>query len=133
MQCIPHRDPFLLVDCVTDLVAFDFIKAFRLIPKQDPIFQGHFPGNPVWPGVLVSEGLAQCGAVLGFLSVDYNPTTCMLTEISEARFRRPVLPGDRLDYFLKHMKCRGNFFWFEGEARVGDHIVSTVKLSALLR
>jgi len=131
--CIPHRYPFLLIDRVTAFKVGESITAYKNISYGDPIFQGHFPNNPVVPGVLIVEGIAQAAAVLGHLSSERGLSTCMLTEISETRFRKPVIPGDTLVYQIKCVKFRSPFYWFEAEAIVEDQPVASVKFSAVMK
>jgi 3-hydroxyacyl-[acyl-carrier-protein] dehydratase len=128
-ECIPHRYPFLLIDRVHSWSSFDFIKASKCISVSDPILQGHFPGNPIVPGVVLVEAMAQASATLGRLS-DRESTTVLLTEISGARFKRQVVPGDRLDIEVKVLKKRKPFYWFEGTATVDGDFVTSVKFSA---
>lgn len=131
-KCIPHRYPFLLVDRVTDYKPGEFIVAYKNISGTDPVLQGHFPGNPLMPGVLMVEGMAQASAVLGKLTHPETSDTCLLMEIGETRFRRMVVPGDCLEYHVRVVKKRQHFFWFEAEAKVGDEIAATAKFSAKL-
>lgn len=131
-KCIPHRYPFLLIDRVDDYAAGEFILASRCISGGDPILQGHFPGNPVVPGVVIVEGMAQASAVLGKITRGEDCETCLLTEITKTRFRRQVVPGDKLDYYVKVTKMRSPFFWFEGQARVGDELAASASFSAKL-
>lgn len=131
-KCIPHRYPFLLVDRVNEYKKGEFISASKNITGGEPILQGHFPGNPIVPGVIMIEGMAQASAILGKLTKESDTDTCLLMEINETRFRRKVVPGDVLTYEVKVVKRRKDFFWFEGVARVGDEIASTAKFSAKL-
>ena len=131
-RAIPHRYPFLFIDRVQDAKAYDFIKATRNITISDPALQGHFPGNPIVPGVVIVEGAAQAAAVLGRISKG-TLTDCLFTEITEARFRKPVVPGDVLKYDIKLTKHRGPFFWFDATMSVDDAEVATVKFSALMK
>jgi len=132
-KCIPHRFPFLLVDRVIAFAPNEFIKAIRNVSFSDPILQGHFPKNPVYPGVHIIEGLAQSAAVFGHLSTEGGCSTCLLTEVSEARFRKPVVPGDTLRYECHSVKRRSPFFWFESKAFVDNQLVATVNFSALMK
>ena len=131
-RCIPHRFPFLLIDRVIELRKGDMIKAIKNVTITEPFLQGHFPGNPVMPGVLIFEALAQAGAVLGKVTSDGRYESCLLTEISESRFRRVVSPGDTLVLLVKIARTRGPFYWFEAEALVENEAVATGKFSAKL-
>ncbi|MEY4632061.1 MAG: 3-hydroxyacyl-ACP dehydratase FabZ [Pseudomonadota bacterium] len=132
-RCIPHRFPFLLVDRVVEIVPGERILAFRNISLSEPALQGHFPGNPVLPGVFIIEGLAQTAAIYGHFAAGGVARQCLLTDVSEARFRKPVRPGDRLMYEVKLVRQRGHFLWFEGVAHVDGEQVSTAKFSAMMR
>lgn len=131
-KAIPHRYPFLFVDRVLEAKSFDYILAIRNITISDPALQGHFPGNPILPGVVIIEGAAQAAAVLGSISKG-SLEQCLFTEISEARFRRPVVPGDVLKYNIKLTKHRGLFVWFDAKMTVDDVEVASLKFSALMK
>jgi 3-hydroxyacyl-[acyl-carrier-protein] dehydratase len=129
-KAIPHRYPFLLVDRVINLISGESILAIKNISASDPVLQGHFPNHPVFPGVMTVEGLAQAAGILSFVSIDRPVTSMLLTEVQNARFRRQIIPGDTLIYDVKVKKSRGKFFWFSGQARVGDEIAVECELSA---
>ena len=129
---LPHRYPFLLIDRVHDYRANDFIRASRAVSNSDPILQGHFPGNPLMPGVLMVEAMAQASAILGKISKGDDCDTCLLTEVSESRFRRMVVPGDVLELDVKLVKNRKDFFWFHGEAKVNGEMAAMAKFTAKL-
>ena len=131
--CIPHRYPFLLIDRVIALTPNESVVALKSISGSDPILQGHFPGNPVYPGVLLVEGMAQTSAVLGLYSSGKPFDHVLLTEIEKVRFRQKVEPGVVLRYEVKLEKRRGHFFWFTGEAKVNDELVAHVTFSALMK
>jgi 3-hydroxyacyl-[acyl-carrier-protein] dehydratase len=131
-QCIPHRYPFLFIDKVVDYKAGQSIKALKLASNSDPILQGHFPGNPVLPGVVIIEAMAQASAVLGKLTLAKETTTCLLMEVSQARFRRVVTSGDVLELNIQVAKQRGDFFWFSGEASVDGEVAAQAQFSAKL-
>ena len=97
MKRIPHRYPFLLVDCVTELVPGNSAKGYKNITINEPFFQGHFPGYPVMPGVLILEALAQLGAVAVLDSEENRGKLALFTGIDKVRFRRQVVPGDKLE------------------------------------
>ncbi|MBC61778.1 MAG: 3-hydroxyacyl-[acyl-carrier-protein] dehydratase FabZ [Zetaproteobacteria bacterium] len=131
-KVLPHRYPFLLVDKVLEMDLHSHIHAVKNVTISDPVFQGHFPGNPVLPGVIIIEGLAQASAILGRLSFGGDGSSILLTEISQARFRRKVIPGDTLNYQVKIIKQRKEFFWFEGSAKVSGEVAAFVKFSAYM-
>ncbi len=129
-RCIPHRYPFLLIDRVYAYSVGEFIHAAKAISISDPILQGHFPGDPVVPGVVIVEGMAQASAVLGRLTAQTEDSACLLMEIQRTRFRRKVIPGDILEFFVRIIKSRGSFLWFEGEAKVGGDLAASCQFSA---
>ncbi len=131
-QCIPHRYPMLLIDCVTELELNKRIVALKNVSSTDPILQGHFPGNPIFPGVLLVEAMAQASGVLGFLSVDGDIKDFLLTEISESRFKKKVIPGDVVEFRIMAEKSRGKFYWFSGSASTKDGVCAMAKFSAYL-
>ena len=131
-EMIPHRYPFLLIDKVLDYSPMEFIHGVKAVSALDPYLQGHFPGNPVMPGVLMVEALAQASAILGRVSKGDECNTCLLTEVSESRFRRMVVPGDQLDLKVTLVKSRKDFFWFEGEASVAGDVAAIAKFTAKL-
>ena len=133
MEAIPHRYPFLLIDRVIEAIPLEKVVALKNVSSTEPALQGHFPGNPVFPGVMLIEGLAQASAVLGHLSYENGLKECLLTEIKEARFRKPVVPGDVVRYEVTVTKRRLPFFWFDATAYVGDEVVATTKISALMK
>ncbi len=132
-RAIPHRYPFILLDRVLDLEPYTSIVAVKNISASDPILQGHFPEFPVYPGVLIVEGLAQAAAVLGYYSFETDVREVLLTEVNNCRFRMKVVPGDQLVLKVKILKKRLPFFWYEGIAEVDSKIVAKVELSAMLK
>jgi 3-hydroxyacyl-[acyl-carrier-protein] dehydratase len=140
IDLLPHRPPLLLVDRVLTFdvedVAAMAIEATKCVSSLDPVFAGHFPGNPVFPGVYIVEGLAQASALMCFTYFRRKgmafEAKCLLTSIDEARFRKPVVPGDVLHYHVKYERSRGHFAWFHGVAKVDGEVVAEAKFSALL-
>ncbi len=131
-KCIPHRYPFLLIDRIIDLVPNETVIATRNVSISDPMLQGHFPGNPVVPGVLIVEAMAQACGVLGYMSLG-SLETCLLTEVSKARFKRKVIPGDVMTFKVTVVKQRAPFYWFKGECTVDGEFASSVDLSAFIK
>lgn len=129
-KCIPHRYPFLLVDRVSLIDPGKKIVARKAITITDGVFQGHFPDNPVYPGVLLIEGLAQTAAVLGNFTLPNGLKACLLTEVGKTRFRKPVVPGDLLEYEVNVTRMRPPFHWFEGIAKVDGEVAAIVSFSA---
>ena len=129
-KCIPHRDPFLLVDEVVSCEPGKVVVAKRKINKSNPVFEGHFPGNPIYPGVLQVEGLAQTSGILVALTPGKEFSSCVFTDISKFRFKRPVSPENILEYYVTLEKSRGLFFWFVGTAKVNGEVVCEGNFSA---
>lgn len=129
---LPHRYPFLLVDRIVDYKPLEYIDALKMISGLDPYLQGHFPEMPIVPGVIILEALAQASGILGRLSFPERGNSCLLTELGETRFRRQVVPGDRLDLHVKYVKQRKDFFWFNGVAKVDGDLVASALFTAKL-
>ena len=130
---IPHPYPFLFVDRVLSIEKGLSILATKNISASDLILQGHFPQCPVFPGVLIIEGLAQSSGILGSYSNEDNHRETLLTEVTHTRFKRKVEIGDVLQYEVTLLKRREPFFWFKGVATVESHIVATCEFSAYLK
>lgn len=132
-KCIPHRYPFLLIDRITEIAPDKYVKALKNVSMTDPHLQGHFPGDPVFPGVLIVEGVAQAAAVFGVVCSENKVTSFLLVEISASRFRRPVIPGDTMVYDVKLAKQRGLFYWFDAVVTVEGQTAAEVSFSARLQ
>jgi 3-hydroxyacyl-[acyl-carrier-protein] dehydratase len=121
LDFLPHRYPFLLVDRVTRIDVGKSIDGYKNVSANEPFFNGHFPGNPVMPGVLIIEAIAQLAGVLAFLTLGHRPSDgyiYYLAGTDRTRFRRLVVPGDRLDMHAKLLTARHGTMKFECEARV---------------
>lgn len=129
-SAIPHRYPFLLVDRIVEVEKDQSIVGLKNISMSDPNLQGHFPGNPIYPGVLIIEGLAQAAALLGYASKGGKLETCLLTGVRNSKFKKPVIPGDVLEFHVQTKKVKRTFFWFEGIAKVNGEVVAEAELSA---
>ncbi len=136
-EILPHRYPFLLVDKVTSMTEGEDIIAYKNISISEPVFQGHFPGHPIYPGVMILEGMAQAGGILAFKSAGYTKEEMQekvmyFMSIDGAKFRVPVKPGDRLEYRIKVLKNRKNLVVLGGEAYVDDTLVAQAELKAMI-
>ena len=121
---LPHRYPFLLIDRVVELEPLKRIVALKNVTMNEPFFQGHFPGAPVMPGVLIIEAMAQAGAVLLFREVPDRENKLMyFAAIEEARFRKPVIPGDQLRLEVSVLKYRKGYGKLEAKAYVDGNVV----------
>ncbi len=133
-KIIPHRYPFLLVDRVTEVKGYESIKGYKNITFNEGLFQGHFPQRSVFPGVLIIEAMAQLGAVLIMRRFPQEDRLAFFAGIDKARFKRPVIPGDRLDLEVTVTRDRGNFVVMEGKAYVdGVFAASAILSSAIAR
>ncbi|MBF0486965.1 MAG: 3-hydroxyacyl-ACP dehydratase FabZ [Nitrospirae bacterium] len=131
LKTLPHRYPFLMVDKVIELVPGESAVGIKNVTINEPFFQGHFPGNPVMPGVLIVEALAQVSGVLAFKSgVEGN--TVYFMSIEKAKFRKPVLPGDCLQLIIKTIQKRGKVWRFSGRATVDDNTVAEAEFTAMI-
>jgi beta-hydroxyacyl-ACP dehydratase FabZ len=133
MDRIPHRYPFLLVDRIVELVPQQRVVAIKNVTINEPFFQGHFPGAPVMPGVLIIEALAQAGAVLLLSDIpDRASKLVYFTGIDEARFRRPVVPGDQVRLTMEVLKLRARTCKMRGTAEVDGELVAEAEIMSAL-
>ena len=134
MKLLPHRYPFLMVDRMYDMKGDESCVGVKNVTINEPFFQGHFPQFPVMPGVLIIEGLAQTAGALAVASVgeDYKAELVYFMGIDNAKFRKPVLPGDQLHYHVKKIRNRGRVWRFFGEAKVNGQTVAEAEISAML-
>lgn len=139
LSILPHRFPFLLIDRVEELSIGESIKAYKNVTYNEQIFQGHFPGHPIYPGVMIIEGLAQAGGVLAFKSmekdgVDLSDKVVYFMSIDNAKFRNPVRPGDKLEYRISVIKHRGRIWVLKGEAYInyGAKLAAQAELQAMI-
>lgn len=134
-QMLPHRYPFLLVDRITNIKKGEYVEGYLNISITNSVFNGHFPGHPIYPGVLIIEGMAQTGAILPFTIEDkkkLKDKVVYFMSIDKAKFRKPVLPGDKLVYKISTIKHRGKIWHLRGEAYVDDELVSEAELKAMI-
>jgi 3-hydroxyacyl-[acyl-carrier-protein] dehydratase len=134
LAALPHRYPFLMVDRIIEMQGDERGIGIKNVTANEPHFLGHFPGNPVMPGVLVLEGMAQTA---GTLCIRARPgqgkagIVYFLT-IDKAKFRKPVVPGDTIEYHVQRIARRRNMWWFRGEAKVRGEIVAEAELGAMI-
>jgi 3-hydroxyacyl-[acyl-carrier-protein] dehydratase len=133
LQLLPHRYPFLMVDRIVDIRGDEYGVGIKNVTANEPHFTGHFPGRPVMPGVLIIEGMAQtAGAIASAVqSLDQPPTVLFLT-IDKAKFRKPVLPGDTLEYRVTRKARKRMMYWFRGEAYVRGELVAEAEVGAMI-
>jgi 3-hydroxyacyl-[acyl-carrier-protein] dehydratase len=131
IESLPHRYPLLLVDRVLDYKAFDYLVAIKNVTVNEPCFQGHFPGNPIMPGVLILEALAQAGGLLSNLSRTPKEGHAFLyffASIDNVKFKSMVTPGDQLKLHVTVTNQRRDFWKIHGEAYVGDRLACSADL-----
>jgi 3-hydroxyacyl-[acyl-carrier-protein] dehydratase len=137
-KILPHRYPFLLIDRVTDLVEGETLIGYKNVSISEPVFEGHFPGHPIYPGVMILEGMAQAGGILAFKSMgdlteeEVKSKVVYFMSIDKAKFRNPVRPGDKLEYRVSVIKHKGNIWVLDGKAYVDDKLVSEAELKAMI-
>jgi len=134
MQILPHRYPFLLVDRIESLKEGEEIVGIKNVSINEPFFVGHFPGNPIMPGVLIIEAMAQVGGVLAFHSSpkEWAGSLVHFMGIDKVRFRKPVVPGDQLRLKLTTIRQKQKVFKMRGEAYVDDTLVAEAELMAVI-
>jgi 3-hydroxyacyl-[acyl-carrier-protein] dehydratase len=132
LKMLPHRYPFLMVDRIIDIRGDEFGIGIKNVTINEPQFQGHFPENPVFPGVLLLEGMAQTAGVLCVHARKESPPYVYFMTIDGAKFRKPVAPGDTVQYHMTLHKRRRNMWWYRGEAKVEGELVAEAMLSAMM-
>jgi 3-hydroxyacyl-[acyl-carrier-protein] dehydratase len=132
LEILPHRYPFVLVDRVTEIVPGQSIRGHKMVSANEPWCMGHFPGNPIMPGVLIIEALAQIGGILAYASEPFDSSTSLMyfLGIDKAKFRHTVTPGDRLDLMVEVLHHRSNVWRLRGEATVDGTLCAQGELLA---
>jgi 3-hydroxyacyl-[acyl-carrier-protein] dehydratase len=130
MRILPHRYPFLLVDRVIEVEPDKRIVALKNVSINEPFFNGHFPGSPVMPGVLTIESMAQAGAILGLLEKNADLTTTLVyfMGIDEARFRRPIVPGDQMRIVVEVLRRKAVVWKMKGLVYIGSELAAEATL-----
>jgi 3-hydroxyacyl-[acyl-carrier-protein] dehydratase len=133
LKMLPHRYPFLMVDRVIDIRGDEYGIGIKNVTFNEPHFQGHFPGNPVFPGVLMIEGMAQTAGVLCIMAISSpQPKAVFFLTIDKAKFRKPVRPGDTIEYHMTKLSQRRTMWWYRGEAKVAGQIVAEAEVGAMI-
>jgi 3-hydroxyacyl-[acyl-carrier-protein] dehydratase len=134
LKTLPHRYPFLMVDRIVELRGDESAIGIKNVTANEPHFLGHFPSNPVFPGVLLIEGMAQTAGVLCLRSLGTieKPQLVYFLTIDKARFRKPVVPGDRVEYHMTKINRRKRMWWFRGEAKVDGELVAEAEVGAAI-
>ena len=135
LSLLPHRYPMLLVDRVLDYTPGESLHAIKNVTVNEPIFTGHFPNQPIFPGVLILEAMAQATGLLGFKTVENRSDNelYLFAAIDNARFKQPVLPGDTMHLHVEFLKERRNIWKFAAEAKVDGKVVCTAKIMCARR
>ncbi|NQY93714.1 MAG: 3-hydroxyacyl-ACP dehydratase FabZ [Campylobacteraceae bacterium] len=136
-KILPHRYPLLLVDRVTEMEEGKTINAYKNISMGESAFQGHFPGHPIYPGVMILEGMAQAGGILalkssGLSDEELQNKLIYFMSIDKAKFRSPVTPGDKLEYEITVLKLRKTIIVLQGKAFVDGKLVAEAELKAMI-
>ena len=131
MNILPHRYPFLLVDKIVEMEVGKSIVGIKNVSINEPFFQGHFPGHPVMPGVLVIEAMAQVAGILAYSSDEsIRSKITLFVGIDKARFRKPVMPGDQLRFEIEAIGCKRGIWVFDAKAFVDGKLVTEAELKA---
>lgn len=134
-KILPHRYPFLLIDRIVEMEPKKRIVGIKNVTINEPFFQGHFPGHPIMPGVLLLEAMAQAAGILAFRSTqdaDVENKVIYFMTIDKVKFRKPVLPGDQVRFEMDLIKLRMNISHFKGRAIVDDALVAEAEMKAML-
>jgi 3-hydroxyacyl-[acyl-carrier-protein] dehydratase len=134
LKALPHRYPFLMIDRIINMRGDESAIGIKNVTFNEPHFQGHFPGNPVFPGVLLIEGMAQTAGALCVLSRmgGERPEHVYFLTIDKAKVRKPVVPGDTIEYYVTKIARKKNMWWFRGEAKVAGEMVAEAQVGAMV-
>jgi len=133
LRLLPHRYPFVMVDRIIEINGDESGIGIKNVTFNEPQFLGHFPENPVMPGVLLIEGMAQTAAVLVLRQIELREARSLfLLTIDKAKFRKPAVPGDRLEYHVRKSANRRSMWWYRAEAKVGGELIAEAEVGAVI-
>jgi 3-hydroxyacyl-[acyl-carrier-protein] dehydratase len=134
LRLLPHRYPFLMIDRIVDIQGDEHGVGIKNVTFNEPQFLGHFPENPVMPGVLLIEGMAQTAGVLCLrqMSTSEHHRSVYFLTIDKAKFRKPAVPGDTIEYHVNKIAHRRNMWWYRGEAKVGEVLIAEAEVGAII-
>ena len=135
LAALPHRYPFLMIDRIINIRGNESAIGIKNVSINEPQFLGHFPGNPVFPGVLLIEGMAQTAGAISIMAATTlvsRPQVVYLMTIDKAKFRKPVIPGDTVEYHVTKMSMRRKMSWFRAEAKVAGALVAEAEVGAMV-
>ena len=134
LRLLPHRYPFVMIDRIVDIQGEEHGVGIKNVTINEPQFVGHFPDNPVMPGVLLIEGMAQTAGVLCLrqMNVTTQRHAVYFLTIDKAKFRKPAVPGDTIEYHVNKIAHRRNMWWYRGEAKVGDVLIAEAEVGAII-
>ena len=133
LKCLPHRYPFLMIDRIIDIDGDESAIGIKNVTVNEPIFQGHFPENPVFPGVLIIEGMAQtAGAIAIAADKTEGQHIVYMVTVDKCKFRRPARPGDVIEYHIRKIRRRSAMGWYEARAMVGETLIAEAEVGAMV-
>ncbi|RYE10283.1 MAG: 3-hydroxyacyl-ACP dehydratase FabZ [Hyphomicrobiales bacterium] len=133
LTLLPHRYPFLMIDKIINVDSDDAAVGIKNVSFNEPIFQGHFPGNPVFPGVLIIEGMAQtAGAIAIAADQTSGRHVVYMVTVDKCKFRKPARPGDVIEYHIRKIRRRSAMGWYEARAMVGTTLIAEAEVGAMV-
>ena len=133
LRCLPHRYPFLMIDRIINIDGDESAVGIKNVSVNEPMFQGHFPGHPIFPGVLIIEGMAQtCGAIAIAADKTEGQHIVYMVTVDKCKFRKPARPGDVIEYHIRKIRRRSAMGWYEARAMIGDTLIAEAEVGAMV-